>query len=167
MLAHTVAPRACILITVPCAAPLICVFARTAGVRPLLELLAAIIRGFDQPNGTHTSLVRDVLCPLHKPTARLDESTPVLSLYHEPLCHCLVALLSRQPPLLLAALPPLLGAWPEMREGNSAKEVLLLHEIERLLELATPPIRPTASLMLGAQREANPRPLLRGRLHPG
>ena len=28
--------------------------------------------------------------------------------------------------------------WPSPREGNSAKEVLLLHELEQLLELSPP-----------------------------
>ena len=94
------------------------------GVRPLLELLASIVRGIGvTPTPAHHSLMRDVLAPLHKPTGRLDETTPVLSLYHEPLVHCLVSLLGKQPPLLLAVLPVLLACWPEVREGNTAKEV--------------------------------------------
>ena len=108
------------------------------GVRSLLELLASIVRGIDgaTPRPCHLSLVRDVLAPLHRPIGRLDETTPVISIYHEPLVHCLVSLLAKQPPLLLAALPPIFASWPEVREGNTAKEVLLLHELERLLEIA-------------------------------
>ena len=103
------------------------------GVRPLLELLASIVRGIGaNPTAAHHALMRDVLAPLHRPTGRVDETTPVLSLYHEPLVHCLVSLLGKQPPLLLIVLPAMLACWPEVREGNTAKEVLLLHEVERV-----------------------------------
>ena len=64
-----------------------------------------------------------MLLPLHLPAARLDGTSPVLGLYHEPLVQCLVLLLGRQPALLTDALPPLLAGWPTPREGNSSKEV--------------------------------------------
>ena len=40
---------------------------------------------------------RPPLLPLHLPAARLDGTSPVLGLYHEPLVQCLVRLLGRQP----------------------------------------------------------------------
>ena len=106
------------------------------GLRMLLEVLSAVIRGFGPAVPAHRALLRDVLVPLHRPVARLDETTPVLALYHEALVHCMLSLLTPQPALLHVALPPLLQAWPAPREGNSAKEILLLHELERLLEIA-------------------------------
>ena len=116
------------------------------GLRVLLEVLASIIRGFGAARPAHRSLLLNVLVPLHRPAARMDETTPVLSLYHESLVHCMLCLLRARPEWLLAALPPLMGAWPEPREGLSSKEVLLLHELERLLELAPPAQRPAVSL---------------------
>jgi hypothetical protein len=116
------------------------------GLRVLLEVLASIIRGFGASRPAHRSLLLNVLVPLHRPAARMDETTPVLSLYHESLVHCMLCLLRARPVWLLVALPPLLGAWPEPREGLSSKEVLLLHELERLLELAPPAQRPAVSL---------------------
>ena len=67
-----------------------------------------------------------MLVPLHRPSGRVDEVTPALTLYHEPLVGCVVLLARAQPAMLVAALPPLVAMWPEPREGNSAKEVLLL-----------------------------------------
>ena len=105
-------------------------------LRSALELLSAIIAGFGKPTAAHRRLLTEVLMPLHLPAARLDSTTPVLSLYHEALVQCLVRLLSQQPALLMNALPPLMAGWPQPREGNSSKEVLLLHELEAALELA-------------------------------
>ena len=92
------------------------------GISSLLDLLACIIKGFKRPTPSHTALMKDILGPLHKPISRIDEITPVLSLYHEPLCHCLVSLITLQPPLLLACIPSILTAWPEMREVSSKQE---------------------------------------------
>ena len=93
------------------------------GLKMLLEVLASIIRGFGAPHAAHKGLMRSVLVPLHRPSGRLDETTPVLALYHEALVHCMVSLITKQPALLLVGLPPILTAWPEPREGNSSKEV--------------------------------------------
>ena len=93
-------------------------------VRSALELLSSIIAGFGEPTSAHRRLLTEVLVPLHLPAARLDGTSPVLGLYHEPLVQCLVRLLSRQPALLTDALAPLLAGWPQPREGNSSKEVL-------------------------------------------
>lgn len=76
------------------------------GMRMLLEVLAAIIHGFGAARPSHKALLRDVLVPLHRPSARIDEMTPVLSLYHEALVHCMVALLVKQPSLLLISRMP-------------------------------------------------------------
>ena len=93
-------------------------------VRSALELLSSIIAGFGEiTTAAHRRLLSEVLLPLHLPAARLDGTSPVLGLYHEPLVQCLVRLLGRQPALLTDALPPLLAGWPQPREGNSSKEV--------------------------------------------
>ena len=93
-------------------------------VRSALELLSAIIVGFGEiTTAAHRRLLSEVLLPLHLPAARLDGTSPVLGLYHEPLVQCLVRLLGRQPALLTDALSPLLAGWPQPREGNSSKEV--------------------------------------------
>ena len=118
------------------------------GLRAILELVAAIVGGFGAPTAAHRQLLRDVLVPLHRPSGRVDEITPALSLYHEPLVGCVVLLARAQPALLVAALPPLLALWPEPREGNSAKEVLLLHELEQLVELVAESHRRRVCMLL-------------------
>ena len=123
-------------------------------LRAVLELLAAIIAGFDEPTAAHRRLLADVLVPLHMPSERLDAMTPVLSLYHEGLVQCVVRLLTRQPALVAGLLQPLLASWPQPREGNSAKEVLLLHEVEAVLELAPPPQQPRVALLFAPRLAA-------------
>jgi len=103
------------------------------GLRLLLQLLSTIIAGFGLPTAAHRGLLQSVLVPLHRPAGRLDETTPHLSLYHEPLVHTMVLLLKAQPQHLVAALSGLLSLWPLPQDGNSAKEVLLLHELEQIL----------------------------------
>ena len=117
------------------------------GLRVLLELLSAIIRGFASPSPSHHALLRDVLIPLHLPSGRLDETTPALALYHEPLVHCMLSILKAQPNLIKVALQSMLMSWPEPREGNSAKEILLLHELERILEIVAPEQRSHIALI--------------------
>ena len=84
------------------------------GIRPLLEVLCSIIRSIGPtPTKAHHSLMRDVLCPLHRPSARLDETAPAL-LYHEPLA-------TASSPHRQAAAPPRRSAasrsgWPGPRE---------------------------------------------------
>jgi hypothetical protein len=108
------------------------------GMRALLQSLTLITAGFGAPTSAHRGLLLSVLVPLHRPAGRLDETTPHLSLYHEALVHNMTLLLKRQPALLLPTLSGVLQMWPAPQEGNSGKEVLLLHEVEQLIELALP-----------------------------
>ena len=106
-------------------------------IRHLLELLQSIVSGFNSPNEAHASLLMHVVLPLHSPAGRLDSTTPAISLYHESLCHCTLLILRAHRNLLPSAVSYLLSIWPTPRDGNSSKEVLLLHELESWLELAT------------------------------
>ena len=74
------------------------------------------------------------------------ELNPIIQPYHEQLVYALVEFLKKDQltadatspsPTLLAVLSQLLSAWPTSAQPNSAKEVLLLHEMEKLLEFAT------------------------------
>lgn len=105
------------------------------GLRSLLQSLTLITAGFGAPTGAHRALLLSVLVPLHRPAGRLDDTTPHLSLFHEPLVHNLLLLLKRQPSLLLPTVSGLLQLWPAPQDGNSGKEVLMLHELEQLVEL--------------------------------
>ena len=87
---------------------------------------------------------------LHQPNAMSNELTPLIQHYHEQLVYVLCEYLKRDkaqqssstaatasPATLLPILHCLLAAWPTGRQPNSAKEVLLLHEMERLLEFSS------------------------------
>ena len=95
---------------------------RTAGIHQLLEVFTAALHGSqvllasmrvavlgDSWALKGAPAMRDVLAPLHRPSGRIDEVVPCLTLYHEPLVHCCVALLSKQPSLLMTLLPALLS----------------------------------------------------------
>eukprot|EP00967_Tisochrysis_lutea_P043834 scaffold53009_cov28-Tisochrysis_lutea.AAC.4 len=82
------------------------------GTRLLLHFVAHITSGFGAANASHRGLLLSVLLPLHRPSGRLDETTPHLSLYHEALVHNLVLIIAPQPQLLPPFLNGLLQIWP-------------------------------------------------------
>lgn len=109
---------------------------RNVPVAPLLQVLGPIIRGFRAPlTQEHKSLLLEVLLPLHRPNEWLqwDRQTPLISMYHKELVHCIKLYLEKQPSLSVRCLEAICTHFPQDREANTPKEVLLLHEISQVL----------------------------------
>eukprot|EP00038_Savillea_parva_P006662 m.165096 g.165096 ORF g.165096 m.165096 type:complete len:577 (-) comp12512_c0_seq1:259-1989(-) len=101
---------------------------RHNGIAELLEILGSIINGFTMPlKQEHVRFLLRVLVPLHKP--------PSLSVYHPQLAYCVVQFLEKEPPLTEQVVKGLFKLWPKT---NSAKEVLLLNELEEILDVIEP-----------------------------
>jgi hypothetical protein len=106
-------------------------------------------------------VLHDLLLPLHKPNEMVlwRDQVPVLQTYHEPLVRCLVKLVEKDrqwraihlsnssmgqygstitKSVLVLAVEGILKCWPERYDTNTPKQVLLLHELEILLEKASP-----------------------------
>jgi hypothetical protein len=108
-----------------------------------------------------SELISDVLMPLHAPNEMVEwrDQIPVLQSYHESLVRCLVRLVERDRlcaeqhlqmrgtthksrlgapvNVLTQVLKTLLRTWPDGYNSNTPKQVLLLHELELLLEMAS------------------------------
>lgn len=139
----------------------------------LLQILHALISGFipldtihpeeRKENENHIEfhyfqrkeLLLEILIPLHLPNEMIvwRDQVPVLQLYHEDLCRCLITLIEKskfpeetdagsslisfsrpQGTLLTDALKAILPLWPDSFNNNTPKQVLLLHEVEILVE---------------------------------
>jgi serine/threonine-protein phosphatase 2A regulatory subunit B' len=97
---------------------------RHCGIGELLEILASIINGFAVPiKQAHKQMLLRHIVPLHK-AKTLDTFLPQLA-------YCVALFLSREHELSREVLPALLRLWPV---GNTAKQVLLLNELEDMLE---------------------------------
>ncbi len=109
-----------------------------AGLSALLEFVGAVARGFRQPLAhKHRSLLWEIALPLHAPENAVDDTTPVLELYHRPLTLWCIDLLRKSPDLFPRFIDTLITAhWPTASGSNSSKEVLLLHELELVMEHA-------------------------------
>ena len=117
------------------------------GVGDLLAVYASVVKGLRSPllpRHVHW-LVHNVL-PLHLPNGMQTELMPIIQPYHEQLVYVLVEFLKKDQltadpatpsPTLLSVLSQVLMAWPTSAQPNSAKEVLLLHEMEKLLEFTS------------------------------
>lgn len=135
---------------------------RTVAVVAILEVLCLIMQGFRLPLAHHhMQLLKGVLLPLHTvnrriggrggavaldlsagpPTSPMGRQTidgqPILSLYHVALVQCELQMIKFDQSLALECAKYILEHWPEQRAGVSAKEVLLLHELEKLMESFT------------------------------
>ena len=108
------------------------------GISASLELLAGMIKGLRKPPKRHMHMLWDCLMPIHSSNSMVDDVTPLLSLIHKPLCHCLVAFLEADPTCAANLLRILVSYWPPVSSSNSSKEVLLLHELELLLDHCRP-----------------------------
>ena len=109
-----------------------------AGLIALLEFAGAVGRGFRQPLAhKHHTLLWEVALPLHAPENAVDDTTPVLQLYHQPLTLWCSDLLRKSPALFPRFIEALVTVhWPSASGSNSSKEVLLLHELELVMEHA-------------------------------
>jgi len=120
------------------------------GVKEILSSVLPIISGFQSPptaansslRSSHVSLLFDVLLPLHKPNGMVlwRDQTPILALYHEKLVICISHILGKakdeKTSLLVKVIKSLISpdVWPDGRNSNTPKLVLLLHEIDALLQ---------------------------------
>jgi hypothetical protein len=106
-----------------------------AGLIALLEFCCAMARGYKQPLAQrHQHLLWEIALPLHVPDNAVDDTTPVLQLYHRPLTLWCSGLLRKSPGLFPRFIEVLVTAhWPSASGSNSTKEVLLLHELEQMV----------------------------------
>ncbi|CAE7901531.1 ARSJ, partial [Symbiodinium necroappetens] len=114
---------------------------KSAPIAPLLQVLGPIIRGFQQPLGeVQKKLLFDTLIPLHKPNEWLlwDRQTPMISMYHKELVHCMLLMLERDPTLAGKCVEAVCSHFPPSHESNTPKEVLLIHEIAEILKVLDP-----------------------------
>lgn len=122
------------------------------GLNEILAVYGSIVRGFSLPlRAEHRDFLVKNLLPLHQPNQMLNELSPVLGVYHEALVYVLIQFLekdsatahmqpvgahslSAQGGLCELIVTRILLGWPSARAANSPKEVLLLHECEKILE---------------------------------
>jgi serine/threonine-protein phosphatase 2A regulatory subunit B' len=100
---------------------------------PLLEVLGSVIKGFRTPlQSSHFCLFHEILLPLHSPNEMLRDQTPLIAPYHQGLVYCVSAFVEKEPALAVTAAQYLLSTWPPNSAGNSPKQVLLLHELDKV-----------------------------------
>ncbi|KAF4704141.1 hypothetical protein FOZ62_029506, partial [Perkinsus olseni] len=110
---------------------------RNADVKPLVSLMARIIGGFQTPlNSADLGLLYNILLPLHMPNGFFswDRQTPLIKGYHREITQCVVIFLEKKPDLFPQVMDGVITALPPPAHGNSAKELLILAEIARLLQ---------------------------------
>lgn len=132
-------------------------------VGPMLELLLCIVEGFSfSPQVSCKAVLINVLMPLHQPNEMVEwrDQIPVLQLYHRQLMRCVQAVIEKsrtsenasaastlpgcsvvsnqqQESLLVTAVRGLLSFWPPSHSANTPKEILMMHELEGLVLMAT------------------------------
>ena len=122
-------------------------------VGPLLEVLLCIVEGL-QDSQSNAAVLRDltslILIPLHRPDEMIEwrDQIPVIQRYHEPLVLCLAAVIQKSSAtgtgiggdgtsMFVDIIAGIISTWPTSFSSNTPKEVLLLHEMETLLALAS------------------------------
>jgi len=124
--------------------------------KPVLTILGSIIRGFQSPlSRSNKEMGLNLLVPFHGTRGKATPSTSILGLFHKELVMCMTAIISKDFSLGDIVLVSILNLWPTKWEGNSPKEVLVLHECEALLELENIEIKEaTAQQMVEKLSEA-------------
>lgn len=98
---------------------------RHNGVGELLEILGSIINGFAIPlKREHLQFLQCALIPLHIPKC--------VTLYHQQLSYCVIQFVEKDPDTAVPILNGLIRYWPW---SSSAKQVLMMNELEEILEL--------------------------------
>ena len=98
---------------------------RHNGVGELLEILGSIINGFAIPlKREHLQFLQYALNPLHLPKC--------VTLYHQQLSYCVIQFVEKDPDTAVPILNGLIRYWPW---SSSAKQVLVMNELEEILEL--------------------------------
>ena len=109
----------------------------STGIPELLAVYGAMIRGLKQPlKPRHADLLYRYILPLHSPNTTVNELQPIITNYHEQLVYVVTQYLDKQPDLIVPTIQRLVTYWPTTRSANSNKEVLFLHELEKLLEFS-------------------------------
>jgi len=98
---------------------------RHNGIGELLEILGSIINGFAIPlKKEHLQFLKNALIPLHIPKC--------VTLYHQQLSYCIIQFVEKDPDTAIPILNGLIRYWPW---SSSAKQVLMMNELEEILEL--------------------------------
>ncbi len=115
-------------------------------VESLLKLLNSILSGISGALlPTHFDIMRLVLLPLHKPNDFIEwrDQKPCIEPYFDSLVKCcakLIELDKKHPTegenMLDMFFRGVISSWPTVKQANTRKEVLLLHEMEKVLLLA-------------------------------
>lgn len=114
---------------------------KSAPLAPLMQVLGPIIRGFQLPLGeAQRRLLLETLLPLHKPNEWLcwDRQTPMVSMYHKELVHCMLLILEKEPRLSCKCLEAVCNYLPQSHESNTPKEVLLIAELAEIMKVMQP-----------------------------
>ena len=108
------------------------------GVADLLEVVGAIIQGFDCPlKKKHTQkLLQTGLMPLHDNILPFHELQCLLSVYHRQLSFCVLEFIKKDDLLLTQIINRLCSLLPKLIKGGYSKPaVFLINEVEELLKL--------------------------------
>ena len=106
---------------------------RSSHLTPILNVLNLIISGM---RSVDRKLFRDILLPLHKPNgwSFWDRQLPVLGEYHRSLLQCCHTLIEKEGSLATELVEYILThGFPAVNQSNTAKELLLLFEISKVL----------------------------------
>ena len=89
------------------------------------QVMTGMIRGLRKPptNPQHLGVLQEALVLLHVPNIMVDDRTPLLELYHRPLCLALVALVECAPLVATGLLRAVVSHFPSSSSANSSKEV--------------------------------------------
>jgi serine/threonine-protein phosphatase 2A regulatory subunit B' len=110
---------------------------RHAGTGELLEILGSIINGFALPlKPEHVQFLHKALMPLHRPRN--------VAAYLQQLIYCVSQFVQKDPSTVTFVITGLCKNWPW---SSSAKQIVLLNELEEVLELsgheaAAPALKP-------------------------
>lgn len=126
----------------------------------LLKLLNSLIEGFVVPlSQENKSLLSTILIPLHMPNEMVEwrDQIPIIDSYHSILVSCCTKMIEKdrvsyqaldtmtedstgpvdvRSSAFVLCFQGVLSAWPNPREANTSKEILLLQELETLLKSA-------------------------------
>lgn len=107
----------------------------------MLEVVAAIIQGFDTPlKQQHVEgLLKQCLLPLHTNPIMKHELEAALSIYHQQISFCLVEFCKKDAQLTKSSCVRLFSDIQTLlKQGNTKPAVLLINECEQLLEILNP-----------------------------
>eukprot|EP01119_Soliformovum_irregulare_P013638 TRINITY_DN3659_c0_g1_i1.p1 TRINITY_DN3659_c0_g1~~TRINITY_DN3659_c0_g1_i1.p1 ORF type:complete len:775 (+),score=171.00 TRINITY_DN3659_c0_g1_i1:55-2379(+) len=103
------------------------------GIPELLEVTVAIIKGLSQPlSPEYSEKMLNSLLPLQGVSGMIDETTPVISLYHSQLCDCFLQLAKKEPSLNRLLIGSVISMYPQLNDKQalpfySLLEMLLAH----------------------------------------